>query len=97
METSREIIQQELRAARAKTVDLILDDNNQTFTVYGKKGETRYKGKVSRNRQDDFCECPSFEYGDTPTYKAEHGYNFRCKHLICAADTLIKRLEGVNA
>lgn len=83
MDTGKNIIEAEKRVKRSKEIIVEYDKKNHTFKVTDMLGNLRYKGFLGPNKHY-WCECKSYEFGNTPEYYAEHGYNFQCKHIMAA-------------
>ena len=86
-----------IRVEKSKAVDIQFDNTLQSFVVFDENKNIKYYGKISDNKTEDECSCPSWTYGmkfDDATaenkskgesrYVAENGYNFPCKHIIAA-------------
>lgn len=68
-----------------------------SFVVLDESENIKYYGKISDNKVDDECSCPSWVYGmafekasaennskGESRYMAENGTAFQCKHIIGA-------------
>lgn len=106
METSKQIFEHDKRVKNSKDVILrfnaVSKDNEYQFKVYKDDGITpKYRGKIGSNGLRDSCSCPIFHFGmkfyrDEKSHKVyshfqnENGFNFSCKHLICAKSKLVR-------
>lgn len=84
------------RVEKSKDIDIQFQ-TKQTFVIFDESKNIKYYGKLSDNKTEDECSCPSWTYGmkfDEATaenkskgesrYVAENGFNFQCKHIIGA-------------
>lgn len=85
------------RVEKSKDVDIQFDASLQSFVVFDENKNIKYYGKVSDDKTEDDCSCPSFVYGmkyenasaennskGESRYVAENGHNYQCKHVIAA-------------
>lgn len=74
---------------------VVTEKDPKICAAFGEPNKEKYFGKVSKNKENDECSCPSFVYGmayekmedgtkGESRYVAEHGTAFQCKHLIRA-------------
>ncbi len=82
------------RISKSKEVNIVFTDSF-SFDVLDENKNVKYSGKVSDDKTEDECKCPSWKYGmrfddliekndmkGESRYVAENGFNFQCKHLI---------------
>lgn len=98
----------EKRVKKSKEIFLsFISDEKTEFEVRDPDTlELKYTGTIDPKGNDHFCSCPSHKFGmkfedpdvtdnkETSLYYSEHGYTFRCKHLMKAWET---RQESLNA
>lgn len=88
----------EKRIKNSKDVKIQFTTPNE-FSVLDDDGNIKYYGKVSANKEEDECSCPSWNFGmkfelaspennskGESRYQAENGFSFQCKHLILARE-----------
>ncbi len=91
----------ERRVEKSKDVKIQFTDplTLKSFVVLDDDGNIKYYGKLSDNKEDDECSCPSWMYGmkfelasdennskGESRYKAENGIAYQCKHIIAARE-----------
>lgn len=88
----------EKRIQKSKDVKIQFTAPND-FVVLDESGGIKYYGKLSDNKIDDECSCPSWNFGmkfelaseennskGESRYLAENGHAFQCKHIIGARE-----------
>lgn len=93
-ETKTQMTAKEKRESKAKDILVRVDHLTKEFRVLNSSGKEIYKGKAKDNYY--FCECKSFEFGDTSQYEIEHGEAFQCKHIIAAKTKLDTVCSNLN-
>lgn len=103
MDNSKTIFEKERREEKSKLVNIKFTDDN-LFNILDEEGKSKYHARVD----PPFCECPSFEFGNTEEYLATHSDPFLCKHLIHAIgikalktettskDILLHRMKSID-
>lgn len=79
MDNSKTIFEKEKREKKSKLVTVKFT-SEVLFNVLDEEGNSKYHARID----PPFCECPSYEFGNTEEYLATHAEAFLCKHLIHA-------------
>ena len=91
METGLQLISQEKREEKSKSVMLEIFFSTNEFSYYRVLNGTHpYTGRIEKTKSlIEGCTCPDQFHKNNKFYQDEHGFALQCKHMIQA-----KQLRG---